>query len=101
GLWKSRFGGRPDVIGKQIVVNGSAREIVGVMPGSFRFPTADAQLWLPENADPSDPEQGGFNHDAVARLKPGVTVEAAQRDFASVLPRIVELYPTFAPGVPT
>jgi putative ABC transport system permease protein len=100
-LWKSRFGGTRDVIGKKLQISGRELEIIGVMPGSFRFPHADTKLWMPENADPADPEQGGFNHNAVARLRPGVTVEAAQRDFASVLPRIVELYPTFAPGVPT
>lgn len=100
-FWKARFGGTRDVIGKKLQISGREVEIIGVMPASFRFPNADTKLWMPENADPSDPEQGGFNHNAVARLKPGVTVEAAQRDFASVLPRIVELYPTFAPGVAT
>ena len=100
-LWKSRFGGNRDVIGKKLQISGRQAEIIGVMPASFRFPSAETKLWMPENADPNDPEQGGFDHYAVARLKPGVSVETAQRDFASVLPRIVELYPTFAPGVAT
>src|SRR5262249_54559003 len=51
--------------------------------------------------DPNDPFPGGFNYDAVARLKAGVTSNSAQRDFAAVLPRIVELSPNLAPGVPT
>jgi predicted permease len=101
GLWKSRFGGSRDVLGKRIVINGRSLEIIGVMPASFRFPTAETRLWMPENSDPNDPEQSGFNHNAVARLKPGITVDAAQRDFAVALPRIVELYPTFAPGIST
>jgi putative ABC transport system permease protein len=100
-LWKSRYAGARDVIGKKLLVSGRELEIIGVMPASFVFPSAETRLWLPENADPTDPEQGGFNHYAVARLKPGISVEAAQRDFASVLPRISELYPTFAPGVTT
>src|SRR4029079_16374031 len=43
---------------------------------------------------------GGFNYNAFARLKPGVTREAAQREFASVLPRVVEVSPNMAPNVP-
>jgi predicted permease len=101
GFWRSRFGGSRDVLGRRILIGGRSFEIIGVMPASFRFPTPDTRLWLPENADPSDPEDSGFNHNTVARLKPGFTVEDAERDFAAALPRIVELYPTFAPGIPT
>jgi predicted permease len=100
-LWKTRFGGTRDVIGKKLVISGRETEIIGVMPSSFKFPNAGVRLWMPQNADPNDPEQSGFNHNAVARLKPGVSLETAQRDFASVLPRVSELYPTFAPGIPT
>ncbi|HEY4306185.1 MAG TPA: ABC transporter permease [Gemmatimonadaceae bacterium] len=100
-LWKSRFGGSRDVLAKKLTISGRAYDIIGVMPASFGFPTAETRLWLPENADPSDPEQGGFNHYAIARLKPGITVDAAQRDFANVLPRINDLYPMFAPNVAT
>jgi predicted permease len=100
-LWKTRFAGAADVIGKKLVISGRETEIIGVMPASFRFPNAGIRLWMPQNADPNDPEQSGFNHNAVARLKPGVSLEAAQRDFATVLPRITELYPTFAPNIPT
>jgi predicted permease len=100
-LWRARFGGARDVIGKKLVISGRETEIIGVMPSSFKFPNAGVRLWMPQNADPNDPEQSGFNHNAVARLKPGVSLDAAQRDFAAVLPRVTELYPTFAPGIPT
>jgi predicted permease len=101
GLWRSRFGADRRVIGRTLEVNGRNRTIVGVMPGRFRFPTATAQLWLPLQLDPNDPYPGGFNYDAVARLKPGVSVAGAQRDFVAVLPRMVELSPNLAPGVST
>jgi predicted permease len=101
GLWRSRFGGDPHVAGKTLEVGGVSREIVGVMPKSFRFPSSDTQLWLPLALDPNDPFPGGFNYDAVARLKPGVSVAAAQRDFKSVLPRVVDVSPMFASGVST
>ena len=99
GLWRSRFGADPGVIGRMLEVNGRSREIVGVMPNRFRFPAAETQLWLPLGLDPNNKFPGGFNYNAVARLKEGFTPQAAERDFASVLPRLVELYPSFAPGV--
>lgn len=101
GLWRSRFGGDRSVIGKSLVANGVTRQIIGVMPARFHFPSAETQLWLPSQLDPNTPFPGGFSYDAIARLKPGMTVDAAQRDFASVLPRVVELYPNLAPGVTT
>ena len=100
GLWRSRYAGDPKVIGKKLLVWGRPTEIIGVMPGSFQFPSAGTQLWLPRQLDPNDPSPGGFSHNAIARLKPGVTVEAAERDFTNVLPRAVELSPMIAPGVP-
>jgi predicted permease len=100
GLWRTRFAGDPAVIGRTMDVGGLTRQIVGVMPQSFRFPHADTKLWVPLRVT-AEVFTGGFNYTAVARLKPGVEVADAQRDFAAVLPRIVELYPTFVPGVTT
>ncbi|HEU4586811.1 MAG TPA: ABC transporter permease, partial [Gemmatimonadaceae bacterium] len=101
GLWRSRFGGDPGIIGRMIDVSGTSHEIIGVMPKSFRFPTSDTQIWLPLGLDPNAPFPGGFNYDAVARLKPGVSIADAERDFRSVLPRVVEVSPMMAPGVTT
>jgi predicted permease len=101
GFWRTRLGADPHVLGRMLQVNGVARQIVGVMPETFRFPSARTELWLPLALDPHDPFPGGFNYDAIARLKPGVTIADAQRDFRSVLPRIVDISPMMAPGVTT
>jgi predicted permease len=100
-VWRSRLGSKPNPLGTKLVIGGELTEIIGVMPETFRFPEAKNELWLPIKFDPNDPYPGGFNYNAVARLKPGVTIDAAQRDFASVLPRILELSPMLAPGVTT
>ena len=99
GLWRTRFGADPGILKRTMTVNGRTREIAGVMPSRFRFPSGETQVWLPLGLDPASRYPGGFNYNAVARLKPGVTPAAAQRDFAAVLPRITELYPDFAPGI--
>lgn len=99
GLWRGRYGADPNVIGKHVLIYGHSTEIIGVMPASFRFPDNNAQLWVPLRLDPNDPESGGFNYNAVARLRPGVTLEDAERDFKHVLPRMVEVTPMLVPGV--
>jgi predicted permease len=101
GLWRSRFGGDRGVIGKTLVVSGDLTQIIGVMPERFRFPDAGTKLWLPLQLDPNDPNPGGFNYIGIVRLKPGVTIAAAQREFVSALPRLPEVSPTLAPGVTT
>ena len=99
GLWRSRFGADPRILGRTLEVNGRSHEIIGVMPQRFRFPKSETQLWLPLQLDPNAQFAGGFNYDGIARLKPGIAPTDASRDFASVLPRMVELYPNLAPGV--
>jgi predicted permease len=46
-LWKQKFDGRADVIGKPVVLNGESYTVIGVMPESFDFPNRDCKLWVP------------------------------------------------------
>jgi hypothetical protein len=46
-LWQGRFHGDAQIVGKTIVVDGVSRQIVGVMPRGFAYPSAEAELWLP------------------------------------------------------
>jgi putative ABC transport system permease protein len=100
-LWRTRFGADPGVIGRMLEVSGGSRQIVGVMSKAFRFPSDGTRLWLPLALNPNNPNPGGFNYNGVARLKSGVTPADAEQDFLAVLPRVVEVSPTLAPGVPT
>jgi predicted permease len=99
-LWKTRFAGDRNPLGKKLVVGGQLAEIVGVMPESFRFPTAHIDLWRPLRLDPNAAFSGGFNYNSFARLKSGVSLEAAQRELTALLSRVPEVMPTMAPGVP-
>ena len=100
-LWRAHFGADPHIVGRSLVVNGVKREVVGVMPPSFRFPNAQTQIWTPLQLDPANPPPTAFAYNGIARLKPGVTIADAQRDFTAVLPRVVELFPKFVPGITT
>src|SRR4051812_36999399 len=65
GYWRSHLGARPNVLGTRITISGKPREIIGVMPTSFQFPSSKIEMWLPLQLDPNDPYPGGFNHDGV------------------------------------
>jgi putative ABC transport system permease protein len=89
GLWRRRFGGDPQVIGRAITLRGQSLTVIGIMPPGFRFP-GEADLWAP--LTPILNQQlsrqrfmGKLN--VLARLKPGVTPEAARADLSLILDR--------------
>jgi putative ABC transport system permease protein len=77
-LWRNTLNSRPDVLGSTIMVDGTPRTIVGVMPKAFRHPYR-ANLWLPLVLEPDNPATIN-NHYlyGVARLRPGVTPAKAE-----------------------
>jgi predicted permease len=89
GFWQRHLGGRPDAIGRAIVINGEPLRIAGIMPASFRFPSATIDLWIPSTIDPSDPLAlwAVTGMEFVARLSIGSTPESAQAD----VPRLAGL----------
>jgi predicted permease len=86
GYWQRRFGGDPSIVGRIIQVDSNAAQIVGVMPEGFRFINADFDLIEPLTIDRSNLFLPGFGFDCVARLKPGVTIAAADVDIARLYP---------------
>ena len=96
-LWRRRYGGDPAIIGKTIQVDGTAREVVGIMPADFHFPDATTELWLPMAIDRAHLNNASFNRDAIARLRPGVTIRAAEAEMTPLLARL----PDDAPGMMT
>lgn len=97
GWWQSRFGGDHSVIGRRITVNGAAYEIIGVMPADFRFLDRDAAFMLPLQLDRNKAILGDFDYPAIARLKPGVTLEQASADVARMIPIALRSFPP-SPG---
>jgi putative ABC transport system permease protein len=79
-LWQRRFGGRKDIVGQSLVMNGTARTIVGVMPKSFAFPP-DARIWAPLVINPANlGSRQSHGTDVIGRLADGVEFETAQRE---------------------
>ena len=94
-LWKDRFGGNKDVIGQTVRIDASPHTIVGVMPAGFEFPPrAGGVLWVPLPMPPADSQDRGNNRlSVIARVKPGVSFNAARGDMASVSRQLEEIYP--------
>src|SRR5579871_6488295 len=79
-LWRRRYGANPDVLGRKVRYDRATVVIVGVMPASFRFPQSKAEIWSPMAIDPVKARKAGRYLSTVARLRPGVTMAAAQAD---------------------
>jgi putative ABC transport system permease protein len=93
GLWRQRFGGRPDAIGQTVRINDEPHTIVGVMPPGIDFPDR-SRAWVPPHwpvpddplatgADPSAQRSHGY-FSVLARLRPEQTIERAQADMDAV-----------------
>ena len=89
--WQGHFGGQ-SVVGQPITMNGVVHTILGVMPPKFSFPYEDIDAWLPLGSIPS-PNRGRHDLATVARLKPGVTVEEARAEMATIAARLEQAYP--------
>ena len=105
GFWQRRFGSARDIIGKQIIMNGDAYTIVGVIPASFHFRAfnftdiKDVYVPVGQTKDPF------FYHrdvlkgmDAIGRLKPGVSLATAQADMAQITRNLAAAYPNADKG---
>jgi len=95
GIWQSRFGRDPHVVGRFIELDGVAREVIGVMPASFHFPSARTQVWVPLGLDARDASRywGGDYMPVVGRLRPGVTILQAREEVRLLQARIGAHFP--------
>ncbi|MGB7280800.1 MAG: ABC transporter permease [Candidatus Acidiferrum sp.] len=94
GYWHNKFAGSASVIGQTLMIDGKPREIVGVLPQRFHFlDWKDRAVILPLKWDRNKSLLGNFSYEALARLKPGVTLEQANADVARMLPIVARSFP--------
>ncbi|HKQ61381.1 MAG TPA: ABC transporter permease [Candidatus Polarisedimenticolaceae bacterium] len=92
-LWQRRFGGDPALVGRALTINGQSVTVVGVMAPDFEYPSG-AQLWLPLPLDaPGFQLRRAHFLRPVARLAPGVSLEAAQAEVDTIARGLEQRYP--------
>jgi predicted permease len=92
--WQSHFGSDRSIVGRTIRVDGKVRQIIGVMPKEFRFlDWEQPALFLPLRLDRSKTTLGQFSYEGLARLRPGITMQAANADVARLWPVVLSSFP--------
>lgn len=95
-MWRAHYNADPSIVGRDIVLDGAAHRVVGVMPPGF-LPTRnerDPQLWIPMRWDPAAKyDRGAWGNRVYARLKSGVTLRQAQAEMNRVDVQLRAAYP--------
>ena len=89
--WQSLFAGDPNIVGRAVTLSGVTRDVVGVMPRGFFFPISNIQVYIPSGTY----EANRIFHDegVVGRLKPGITIERARAEMATIGARLQHDFP--------
>lgn len=95
GLWQREFGAASSVLGNTLILGGNPYLIVGVMPPSFRFPSERVEVYIPYSTISDD----AIPHirpvrilEAVARMKPGISVQRAHAELQAITRRLADEY---------
>jgi len=101
-LWRRRFGGNPDIVGRTIPLEGGSFEVVGIMPPDVTYPVGAVRptdLWVPyvvpSNERIRNPSGRSIYLQTIARLKPGVSVEQAQAQMDQVAAALEKTHPVW------
>ena len=101
--WHQKFGADPTAVGRILTVDGRPRQIIGVLPAGFRFlDYREAKIYMPFQWDRSKVKLGSFSQEAIARLKPGVTITQAKSELGRLIPIAIHSFPApagFSAGI--
>jgi predicted permease len=92
-LWRERFGSDPSIVGKTVALNGPLFTVTGVMPQGFQYPN-DTDVWHRITWDVAQHSRGAHFMESIVRLKPGVTVDAANHELRALTNRLGQEYPS-------
>src|SRR5580704_4652339 len=94
-LWEQRFGSDASILGRSIELGGESRQVVGVMPAEFRFPSTRTQVWIPLQNDPRNAVSfwAGDFMPGIGRLRRGSTIEQARAEIRLFQSHVGALFP--------
>src|SRR6185312_16070156 len=91
-LWQTRFAGDPNILGRWITIDETARQIVGVMPREFTYRMPTTQLWIPARVDAQHLWED-FRFWMIGRVRPGATIDQARAEFKAAAPQVTAQFP--------
>lgn len=91
-LWRTRFGGDPQVVGRTVTLERRPARVVGVMPADFAIPGPDVQLFMPWGLFAEEPRDQHYLS-ALARLAPGATVPQAEEELRQIARVLARAHP--------
>jgi predicted permease len=94
-LWQQQFASNPSIIGRSIELDGVSRQVVGVMPADFRFPSVKTQAWIPLHNDPRDTISYWASDflPIIGRLQPDTSIPQAHAELRQFQSGVVKLFP--------
>jgi len=99
-LWEQRFGSDRTIVGRSIQLEGRSRQVAGVMPADFHFPSTKTQIWLPLHNDPRDVTSylAGDYMPVIGRLRPGSSIQQAQAEIRIFQSHVGAIFPWKMPA---
>jgi predicted permease len=92
-FWNTRFGAEPGIVGREIELNGSMYEVIGIMPERFVFPDRVMNAWVPFTITPEqagDDQRGMEFSTSIGRLRPGATIETLNNEMDAIVRQNLE-----------
>jgi predicted permease len=94
-LWRTKLEADPNVLGRLITLDGVTREVIGVMPRNFAFPSSNVALWVPLHMEPTNTFEfwnTGFIP-LIGRLRPGATLQKARDEMGALIAHAITAFP--------
>lgn len=92
-IWRTRFGGAPEMVGSTVTLDGTRYTVLGVMPETFDFLLGNVSMWTATDLHTERFDRASHNLMVTARLAPGVSRERAQSEMSAVASRLADLHP--------
>ena len=99
-FWEARLSSAPDILGRTLTLEDRLYKVIGVLPKTaFPFPALAIDIWVPLPLDSADSSRGSRNLNAVARLRPGVSLTQAQDEMSAIASGLEKAFPDANSGI--
>ena len=98
-FWRRRYGADPSIIGRRIDINHGARNVIGVLPRSFDFPTPAVEIFYPAPVPVNRPQISSRGFNVIGRLREGIAPSTAEAELNALIPSLTGRFPAITPDM--